>query len=307
MQHQRNLPRVRLIDEPLANLEPRVHRDVVTWMRERLADGETLVLSTHNGAALAASRPDDPVSVVGVHREDGSVRARPLGRRLNEELLKSGKRLGLSGPELLFTTRAMVLVEGPHDVALLRACCGRQLAERGVIFSVISGSSYAALSNALTSDLQRMVQLPVWLILDSTTDQKLKQVDRFVKRGQADETLEATIARLKTEGVSNVRSVPFEPLDILAGIKPSILRAVFPKGSVPDDDAAFQQLQAASTGAEVKSIVLGWCKEGSTLLNPGDLVSRVTRHAKRAGISVGNHWLNSTVTQLLNELDQRLK
>lgn len=303
----RSVPTVRLIDEPLANLEPRVHRDVVVWMRERLADGERLVLSTHNGAALAASRPSDPVSVVGVHRDSGSVVVQPMGRSLNEELLKSGKRLGLSGPELLFTTRAMVLVEGPHDVALLRACCGPQLAERGVIFSVISGSSYAALSNALTSDLQRMVRLPVWVILDSTKDQKLKRADRFSKRGQADETLEATIARLKAEGVSTVRSVPFEPLDILAGIKPSILRTLFPKGSVPDDDVALQQLQAAATGAEVKSIVLGWCKEGSAILNTGDLVSQVTRHARRNRTSVANVWLNSTVSQLLDDLDQRLK
>lgn len=164
-----------------------------------------------------------------------------------------------------------------------------------------------AVSNALTNDLQQMVRLPVWVILDSTKDQKLKRADRFAKRGQADVTLEATIARLKAEGVSTVRSEPFEPLDILAGIKPPVLRALFPKGSVPDDDLAHQQLQAAATGAEVKSIVLGWCKEGSAILNTGDLVSQVTRHAQRDRTSVANVWLNSTVSQLLDDLDQRLK
>lgn len=306
-EQRREAPTVRLIDEPLANLEPRVHRDVVAWMRGRLSVGERLVLSTHNAAALAVSQPRDPVMVIGVHRDAGLVKVHPLGRRLNEELLKTGKRLGVSGPELLFTTRAMVLVEGPHDVALLRACCGSQLAERGVIFSVISGSSTSALSNALFSDLQQMVQLPVWLILDSTKDNRLKATDRFLNRGRSDEVLELTLGRLRSQGVSNVRYVPFEPLDVLAGIKPSILRAAFPNGSVPDDEIALDLLRATENSTEVKNLVLGWCTEGATIPKLGRVVSTVVAHAQRANLNIGNVWMNSTVSQLLTELDQRLK
>lgn len=306
-EQRRKVPTIRLIDEPLANLEPRVHRDVVGWMRDRLAEGERLVLSTHNAAALAASRPSDPVTVIGVHREAGMVKVQPLGRRLNEELLKAGKRLGVSGPELLFTTRAMLLVEGPHDVALLRASCGRQLAERGVVFSIISGSSHAALSAALSSDLQQMVQLPVWLILDSTKDDRLKASERFVHRGQSDKTLREMIDELQQRGVSNVHHVPFEPADVLAGIKPSLLRAAFPGGSVPDDDVAFEQLRAAEKSSDVKHIVLEWCKQGSLQPKVATVVSRVTAQARQSGVSVGNVWLNSTVSQLLADLDQRLK
>ena len=103
---------VRLIDEPLENIEGRRHGEIISWLTARREQAEErLVLSSHQASALKAGSRDSMV-VVGLRRREGKVRSRAFGPGLLAGLDRHFAELGISREELLFGARALLLEIG---------------------------------------------------------------------------------------------------------------------------------------------------------------------------------------------------
>lgn len=216
---------VRLIDEPVESLEPKLHPEVLAWLRARVTAKETLVLSSHHSAILKAARPES-TEVIGVRRHQGRVTVTPIGPTLLEGLRKNLDEINLSHEELLFSTRALLIVEGIHDALLVRALYGAELAERGVLVHPVGGSDHVAIEAAFSDTAYELLALPTWVMLDKHMDDKLKPEYHCVA-ARARRVGSGTAALRKAEVAlkgHTLRLLPFEPVDIAFGVSPVAYR-----------------------------------------------------------------------------------
>ena len=303
-------PTLRLIDEPVACLEPRVHGQVVRWLHDRLAENETLVLATHQAAVLQAVRlPDRDEMVAGVWREGELVRAAPIGVRLLEQLDLQRDRLGVTSPELLFSARAVLAVEGQHDVRLLRAMYGGQLAEHGVVFVIIGSSNATALVGALVETVHQRLRLPVWVMLDASSSPKAPHnsvVPAVPVVAPAVEVVDKARPKLSKWLQAELRPLPFGRIDILAGLSVEHLAKAFPRGAVPAPPGADRVLRACTNSDGVKDALVRWAFPGERDRKIGDVVDGYTRYLEQTGVGSkgADKVLKATMRRFFEELDE---
>ena len=292
-------PTLRLIDEPVACLEQRAHRDVMRWLRRRREANETLILATHQAAVLQEVRlPDRDELVVGVWRDKGAVHAAPIGVRLLDALDQRRDELGLSPPELLFTARAVLAVEGPHDAQLLRALYGRQLDECGVVFVIVGGSTREELGAAILQTMYGKLRLPVWFLLDRPADDPTKTEEGLSKAVDQLTALEVPLSLLR-----------LDVCDIVGALSPDALRAAFPNGSFPSTEEAIRKLQKCGNSDGVKKLVAKWAYPAAASTKTADLVANVCEYVQRSdlGDRAAGQALRDVMERFFEEVNERTR
>jgi energy-coupling factor transporter ATP-binding protein EcfA2 len=113
--------RLYLIDEPERHLHPVAQREVAEWITQLTTEtgAPSVALATH--AAPFLNLPVEAATYLRVWRDDERrTRAEPIDRATLGQLDELATRLGVSRADLVQLTRAVLVVEGKHDVMVLR-------------------------------------------------------------------------------------------------------------------------------------------------------------------------------------------
>lgn len=301
--------RLRLIDEPVENLEGRSQTEVLGWLRSLLVDGsESLVVATHHPSLLKVSGNDELV-VIAVNWVDGQVMTHAMGPALLNEFERLFAQLEISPEELLFLARSLLIVEGADDLGVLSAIYGEQLRERGVMLHSAAGSDHRSIVNAFTQSAYRLLRIPTWALLDSTYDETsgVKRRCAYGKGSNNHKVLTKVSEELEALGHS-LRVVPFEPHDIAAGLHPHIYRRVFPRSKVPANLAEYEAAIAkCKTGKETKALIATWIfgeAKAEKISFSQDVIAKVCDAitADRIGVGAATPWLRSAMDRLFDDL-----
>ena len=300
--------RLRLIDSPVDSLEPRVHGEVLRWLADRVSKGESLVIATHQPSVLQfAQRTSRPV-VIGVHREDDTARASPLGPNLMSSLQQRSHQLGVSPTELLFTGTAVLLVEGSDDKDLLQAMYGEELRSRGVFIHALGGSSHRQIVQMFSQTPYGLLQLPTWVLLDSKSDNNLPNELRWHDRaGVVSNPVRQAQAALPAGAVTEL---PFEAHDIAAGVGLHVYRKTHKTTHrIPSETLANRAMQSTDTASALKSLMMKWVYPDETPVT-ADFSKRVLAPVIRyindfeLGAEAASVWMRSAMGRLFAALDR---
>lgn len=131
--------RLLIVDEPEQHLHPRAQRQVAGWLAERAHERVTL-LATHALPFLDMPSPNAAYALV-TRNADGVTRAMDISDDTFGLLELMSEEAGLAGRvEALQTIRAICLVEGAHDEAVLHHFYGHELARRRVLVVAVRGA-----------------------------------------------------------------------------------------------------------------------------------------------------------------------
>jgi len=305
--------RLRLIDEPVESLQPRLHRDLLTWLSDRLDTNERLVLSTHQASVLQVARSRDDLVVVGIDRPNLVSTARPLGPALMDSLRKHLTALSLSPEELLFAARGALLVEGADDRDAITAMYGELLAKRGIIVQSIGGASHRNIVQACKNSAFDLIDLPVWVMLDSQRDDLLETSVHW----QDHRTPNDPCGRAARELGRPVSMLPFEPHDIGAGINMATYRKAFDDPvTLPAPARANAMLRRTTDATQLKGMLMRWLVpqateyfeesgEPNTKRFTQAVMAPVIAHIvkRRLGETAASPWLKGTMNRLFVEVD----
>lgn len=304
--------RVRLIDDPVEGLEPRIHGEVIAWLRGLVRDGhETLVLTSHHASVLDVATVPDDLVVVGVQRRDGLTGATAFGPGRLHSFAENLAGLGITNEELFFLARGLLLVEGSDDLDVITAIYGERLAERGVFVHPIGGHTARQILNAFRQSAYRFLELPAWLMLDSTHDPALDR-SLHCEHSTTDRTPSPLRQAADELTKNHIRLLHFEPHDIAMGVDLDVYRSVFRgRHRLPPNVKALRQLAQLKLG---KSVKRWFC---TRLLEPDDQKDQASRFSRevlqpvvehirqnRMGDDAASPWLRASMNRLLAELDR---
>src|SRR5579884_1658434 len=132
-------PGVLLIDEPEAHLHPGAVKSVAQWLVDRNRDdGIGVIVATHEVEFL--DLPADSAQLVYVSRAPGEyTRAETVGGDLLGALETHAGDIGLSRGQILLRSKGVLIVEGRHDVDVLRRYYDRRLREGRMLLLPLHG------------------------------------------------------------------------------------------------------------------------------------------------------------------------
>jgi energy-coupling factor transporter ATP-binding protein EcfA2 len=299
--------RLRLIDEPVENLEGRAQTEVLGWLRSLLIDGsESLVVATHDPSLLKVSG-DDELVVIAVNWEDGRVKTHPMGPALLTEFERLFAELEISREELLFLARFLLMVEGPDDINVITAIFGDQLEEKGVMLHSVAGSDRRSIVTAFSQSAYRLLRIPTWALLDSTPDATLGDERRCAYPKAVDN--HKVLALASADLGQTLQVVPFEPHDIAAGIHPHTYRLAFPRSQVPHELKDFEAAIARCTsGKQIKELISHWIFGDTLPANfnfSQDVMTKVCTviTERRLGVGAATPWLRSAMNCFLAQVE----
>jgi energy-coupling factor transporter ATP-binding protein EcfA2 len=296
---------VRLVDEPVESLEGRVHADIVHWLKARAASQpHTLVLSTHQASVMRTARPRELV-VVGVRRDAHDLAAASIGPGLMAPMRAAFEDIGIGVEQLLFLTRAILLVEGADDLAILRAAYGERLEHHGVLLHAIGGNGWRSIVSALTNPAFTMLDIPAWVMLDSTPDDLLATSLRFV-RTEATNDGDAVQVAGRRAG-RPLRAIPFDAHDICLGVAPGVYRKAFESNQMPGNDQQVHlEWRHLESGAAAKEWLTKRLLPGAVRPNfSSKIIERVAAYIVESdlGADAASPWLASAMRRFFAELD----
>lgn len=131
---------VLFVDEPEAHLHPSAVSSSVRWCQRMVRAGFNIVTATHHEEFLRG--PVEETTFVNVGRDvaDSCTTARTLHSRATRSLQDLALAVGLHPAAALSIHRAILLVEGPLDEAVLDEYAGHELDAAGVKIVPIHGS-----------------------------------------------------------------------------------------------------------------------------------------------------------------------
>jgi len=167
------IPGVLLIDEPEAHLHPGAVKSVARWLVERnREDGIGVVVATHEVEFL--DLPADSAQLVYVSRKPGQYsRADAVGADLLGALEAHADDVGLSRGQILLRSKAVLVVEGTQDVAVLRRYYDRRLREGRVLVLPLHGLNEAL--SLLELEFLARLDVPLVLLCDNAREELLRR------------------------------------------------------------------------------------------------------------------------------------
>lgn len=290
---------LRLLDEPGESLHPTAQRDVLAWLEDRVAEGDLVVFSAHQPAMIHSSTHPDQVMVIGIQRRQGRTVPVYMPGSLLEDLESNTSELGITRTELLLQARGLLLVEGADDAAVLQRLYGEELARRSIVMHSIGGSHRRAVVDLLESPLFRLLDVPVWVMFDrsapsgGTKSSELRAIQEILDHCEGDD-------------FPAVRSIPFEPPDIVCGFRPGVVRSVFPTMLLDTwprtvNTWARTQANASAQGPTFKT----WLKARVGLSSGSSfsqLVIEPLLAVANGGPADASEWLQSAMDHLFDDL-----
>jgi energy-coupling factor transporter ATP-binding protein EcfA2 len=166
-------PGVLLIDEPEAHLHPGAVKSVAQWLVDRNRDdGIGVIVATHEVEFL--DLPAESAQVIYVSRAPGGyTRAESVGADLLGALESHAGDVGLSRGQILLRSKGVLVVEGLHDVAVVRRYYERRLRERRMLLLPLHGL-HEALSLLELEFLARL-DVPLVLLCDNAREELLRK------------------------------------------------------------------------------------------------------------------------------------
>jgi hypothetical protein len=157
-----------LVDEPERALHRRAERQLAAGLASIAATHDLrLVVASHSPAFLAHR----PASLQHVHRgPDGSTVVEPVPG----EFFERAGELGLDATDLLQLCRAMLLVEGQHELVILDELIGDELRELGVEMLCMRGAT--ALKAWDAQLIQRYTDVPFVVLVDNDQADRLNDI-----------------------------------------------------------------------------------------------------------------------------------
>jgi AAA domain, putative AbiEii toxin, Type IV TA system len=215
-------PGVLLIDEPEAHLHPGAVKSVAEWLVERNGeDGIGVVVATHDVELL--DLPTESTQFVYVSRAPGEyTRAEAVGADVLGALEAHAADVGLSRGQILLRTKGVLIVEGAHDVAVVRHYYDRQLRARRMLVLPLHGL-HEALSLVELEFLARL-DVPMVLLCDNTRQELLRKGRRPDAPTAEEQKIFHLLASLQAS--SRLRVVSHGLADIVAAMPDAAVAAV---------------------------------------------------------------------------------
>lgn len=252
--HRPELPgRVLLADEPERHLNPRLQRRAARWLAELAAEGHSpCVVASHSNAFL--SLPPG-AKMVHVRRGERGIEVQAFDPVAIDELDAVAAELGFDRGELLVGISCFLLVEGEHEIAVLEAIFGRDLAEARVLLVPLRGSPPKGLLEV--DALWRFTTAAVAVCLDNVRPDAVARAQdgddealRELRRSTSSEE-EKALARLITQSRRHARPIVLlghPGIDLIDALDPDAVRAVYPDYPASHDLAqgAYEEAVAAA-------------------------------------------------------------
>ena len=167
-----------VIDEPERALHRRGEFRLATALRDlATAWNVKLVVASHSPAFL--SLPD--AALLHVHRNtSGYTEVEPLSLDAAERL----EELGLNPSDLLQLYRALLLVEGQHEVTILEALLGDELRALGVGVLCMRGAKNLKAWDAQL--IERFTDIPFFVLVDNDSSERITNIWERAKQQAAE-------------------------------------------------------------------------------------------------------------------------
>jgi hypothetical protein len=204
---------VLLIDEPELHLHPLAQRDAAAWMERRLLLGDVsaVIAATHSPTLLGAT--GSAARIVALRREVGRTEIHTLEGELLEQLDTLAVEAGLGREAWFFATKAVLLVEGQHDLEVLNHFYNRRLSGLRVRVLALRGAKNS--SRLVDSEFLGASGLPLHVLFDNVRAEAIRG-----NLGEEPRTEEEKIMRsvmLKAEH-DDISFLPFSEPDILCAL-----------------------------------------------------------------------------------------
>lgn len=233
-----------LLDEPEAHLDPLTQEETVRWIEEQSSDQRIFVMASHAPVFINECGAD--AQLYGVVRNEGHTSAIPLDHDLLGMVEQHAKELGVGRAAILQTARALLMVEGKHDVAVLQTMFREELTAARILVVPLGGTGNA--QNVLTEGrFFNKLGARLMLLFDNVRAGRFSDGHLPLTSTRDEERIAAAIiGTLRRDGVV-VEMLPFDRPDIICAIPESTIRRAFP-GSTPDWTRLVSEFRAVGKG-----------------------------------------------------------
>ena len=226
--------RIVLIDEPELHLHPVAASQVAQWLLA-MAAGDTRVLAaTHSPAIIDATGND--VSLIGVTRTEGRSTLVSLAGDLLGSLDEYAGALGVDRATWVQSVRALMLVEGEHDLRVVQKFFGDELASHRAAIVPLRGHKNLTSGTVILEFFKRL-EIPIRVLLDDVTP-----ADVSGDLSAPPSTSEGRLARQLTLSAGDypmLQVLAYPEPDIICALPLRAVRAAFPEAAdVPWDEIA---------------------------------------------------------------------
>lgn len=226
--------KILVVDEPEQHLHPHAQEIVAAWASEEARRHHAVVVATHSAAFLAL--PPERATICQVQRIGHQTHIRPLpgvhGSDAVGRARQLGFELGLGRAALGQLTRAVVVVEGDWDRALLLHFFGDDLLAQRLLVVPLQGSDeLLALADAAVIP---SLGLPVFALLDEVRAESLQDLLELSQPLSKAERGLRDLAKALGERLHIVR---YEDPDVICALPEVAVRAAYPGAQFPGWDA----------------------------------------------------------------------
>jgi hypothetical protein len=281
-------PGVLLIDEPELHLHPAALQDVVDWIAQRTAEGQSAVIATHSPRVM---RLGVDGRLLHVHRMDGHTVLTPVPPGLISAIDATAADMGFGSRERLGAIRGILAVEGPHDRLILERFYGDELRALDVLVLPLGGHPNAMA--ILEAHLLRELGTKVIAVFDNL---RANRLNHLARPGDLSTDEEQTATKLRALG-ADVRA--YEEPDIICALPPAAVRRAYPHLNFKGWDELVARWRANS-GYGFK----GWAFTALRLQGtpPGQFIERVLDGLEPG--ETASAALQSTMNEVLAEFDE---
>ena len=216
-------PGIVLVDEPEVHLDPYAQRQVAEWLIQRARDGSTVFLTTHSPTFLLWD--SELTSFTRVEKRDGRTRTSSYAKDALALVEAASRDMGFSPATAFLLMRACIVVEGEHDLKVLRTFYGGHLREGGFLLVAIRGTNNAEALAHYEFGLLQQLKVPVRIIVDQPSEQSTKAQRSF------DERIEREVRELSKRGV-DAQIIHFEQRDVLCALPEAAIQRAYPSAVI---------------------------------------------------------------------------
>lgn len=229
-------PRYYLIDEPEQHLHPLAQQEAAAWLAQLARDGATIVLTTHSPAFLNIDHGH--VEYIAVTREGGVTRTESVSDDLLGLIDRFGPEFGFSRSDVLQMLGAVLVVEGEHDLEVLKLFFDPELQAQRVWVLPLRGAKNT--KRLIDSEFLGRAGVPIYVLLDNLNPDRVQSADS--PEGLTDE--ERLVWSLRQQATrDDITFLPYEEPDILCALPLATVGRRYPhlRGMVDDlvDDSGY--------------------------------------------------------------------
>ena len=212
-----------IVDEPELHLHPDAQDDVADWLTSLVATEELTgaLVATHSPQLLRVDADRSQVSVLRRGPETTTIQ-NIAGDDL-AELDHAAASQGLGRASWFFSTRAVLLVEGQHDLELVRFFFGPELAQARIRLLALRGAG--KITGLIDSEFLGASGLPLFVLFDNLRVDQVR--DAVSTEGLSDEERIAW-SLLQQARADDLTFLTYPEPDILCSVPMQVLARRFP-------------------------------------------------------------------------------